>query len=49
MSRKDASPSHQHGVSDVIGIVLCLTGLLLLCALLSYDPKDLTANYDRAQ
>src|SRR5208283_5109415 len=43
MPRKDASQSHQHGVHDVIGIVLCLTGLLLLCALLSYDPKDLSA------
>jgi S-DNA-T family DNA segregation ATPase FtsK/SpoIIIE len=43
MPRKDASQSHRHGVNDVIGIVLCLTGLLLLCALLSYDPKDLPA------
>jgi S-DNA-T family DNA segregation ATPase FtsK/SpoIIIE len=43
MPRKDASQSRQHGVHDVIGIVLCLTGLLLLCTLLSYDPKDLPA------
>jgi len=43
MPRKDASQSHQHGINDVIGIVLCLTGLLLLCALISYDPKDLPA------
>ena len=45
MPRKDAARSHQHGVNDVIGIGLCLTGLLLLCALLSYDPKDLQLNH----
>jgi S-DNA-T family DNA segregation ATPase FtsK/SpoIIIE len=45
MPRKDAAQSHQHGVNDVIGIVLCLTGLLLLCALLSFDPRDLPANH----
>jgi S-DNA-T family DNA segregation ATPase FtsK/SpoIIIE len=41
MPRKDATQSHQHGVNDVIGIVLCLAGLLLLCALFSYDPNDI--------
>ena len=45
MPRKDATRSHQHGLNDVIGIVLCLTALLLLCALLSYDPRDLPANH----
>jgi S-DNA-T family DNA segregation ATPase FtsK/SpoIIIE len=43
MPRKDAAQSHRHGVNDVIGIVLCFAGLLLLCALFSYDPKDLQA------
>ncbi|HXR06343.1 MAG TPA: DNA translocase FtsK, partial [Candidatus Acidoferrum sp.] len=45
MPRKEAARSHPHGLNDVIGIVLCLTALLLLCALLSYDPRDLPANH----
>jgi S-DNA-T family DNA segregation ATPase FtsK/SpoIIIE len=48
MPRKDAARSHQHGLNDVIGIALCLTGLLLLCALLSYDPRDLQVNHTAA-
>jgi S-DNA-T family DNA segregation ATPase FtsK/SpoIIIE len=42
MARKDASRSRPAGNHPVIGIVLGVAGLLLLCALLSYDPRDLT-------
>jgi len=48
MPRKDAAQPHQHGVHDVIGVVLCLAGLLLLCALISYDPKDLPGTVSTA-
>src|SRR5271169_4020233 len=41
MARKDAGRSRPHEVNVVIGIVLGSAGLLLLCALLSYDWKDL--------
>jgi DNA segregation ATPase FtsK/SpoIIIE, S-DNA-T family len=45
MARKDAAQSKSHGLSDVIGILLGTVALLLLVALLSYDPRDLAANY----
>ena len=42
MPRKDATRPQPHGVNHaVIGIVLGMAGLLLLCALLTCDPKDL--------
>jgi S-DNA-T family DNA segregation ATPase FtsK/SpoIIIE len=44
MTRRDAPQSHPHGFNDVIGIVLGAAGLLLLVALLSYDPHDSAAN-----
>jgi S-DNA-T family DNA segregation ATPase FtsK/SpoIIIE len=40
MPRKDAAQSQSHGINDVIGIVLGLSGLLVLCALLSFAPND---------
>ncbi|HEX3718666.1 MAG TPA: DNA translocase FtsK [Verrucomicrobiae bacterium] len=44
MPRKDASKSQPHGLNDVIGIVLGAAALLLLVALLSYDPHDSALN-----
>jgi S-DNA-T family DNA segregation ATPase FtsK/SpoIIIE len=44
MARKEASRSQTHGLNDVIGIVLAAAALLLIVALLSYDPHDLAAN-----
>jgi S-DNA-T family DNA segregation ATPase FtsK/SpoIIIE len=41
MPRKDAAQPHQHGVNDVIGVVLCAAGLLLFFALFTYDPNDI--------
>jgi S-DNA-T family DNA segregation ATPase FtsK/SpoIIIE len=41
MARKDPAQPHQHGVNDVIGVVLCAAGLLLFFALFTYDPKDI--------
>jgi DNA segregation ATPase FtsK/SpoIIIE, S-DNA-T family len=45
MARKDSEQSHSHGLNDVIGILLGTAGLLLMVALLSYDPHDLAANF----
>ena len=45
MARKDAAQSQSHGLNDVIGILLATAALLLLLALLSYDPHDLAANF----
>jgi DNA segregation ATPase FtsK/SpoIIIE, S-DNA-T family len=44
MARKDATKSQTHALSDVIGIVLGASALLLLIALLSYDPRDSATN-----
>ncbi|HEX4120121.1 MAG TPA: DNA translocase FtsK [Verrucomicrobiae bacterium] len=45
MPRKDAAKSQSHGLNDVIGIVLGACALLLLVALLSYDPHDSALNF----
>ncbi len=48
MAKKPASegaPKH-HGLNDVIGIVLMGAALLLLVALLSYDPGDISTLQD---
>jgi DNA segregation ATPase FtsK/SpoIIIE, S-DNA-T family len=45
MARKDSTQSQPHGLNDVIGILLGAAALLLMVALLSYDPHDLTANF----
>lgn len=45
MARKGSEESYSHGLNDVIGIVLGTAGLLLIIALLSYDPHDLAANF----
>ncbi|HEY3915211.1 MAG TPA: DNA translocase FtsK 4TM domain-containing protein, partial [Verrucomicrobiae bacterium] len=44
MPRKDATKSQPHALNDVIGIVLGAAALLLLVALLSYDPHDSALN-----
>jgi S-DNA-T family DNA segregation ATPase FtsK/SpoIIIE len=48
MARKDsknvARQEHQRGFSDIIGIVLTATALLLLLAQLSFDRGDVSAN-----
>jgi S-DNA-T family DNA segregation ATPase FtsK/SpoIIIE len=44
MARKEASQSQPHGLNDVLGILLGAAALLLIVALLSYDPLDLDAN-----
>src|SRR5580698_8302638 len=44
MARKDSAQSQSHGLNDVIGILLGAAALLLMVALLSYDPRDLAAN-----
>lgn len=45
MARK-ASPNNEsaHGFNDIIGVVLMCFAALLLAALLSYHPKDVSAN-----
>jgi S-DNA-T family DNA segregation ATPase FtsK/SpoIIIE len=43
MARKAASGS-SHGFNDIIGIVLMGLAVLLLAALLSYHPRDVSAN-----
>ena len=43
MARKNAGDS-AHGFNDVIGLVLMGVSVLLLAALLSYNPRDLPAN-----
>jgi S-DNA-T family DNA segregation ATPase FtsK/SpoIIIE len=45
MARKDSAQSQSHGLNDVIGILLGAAALLLMVALLSYDPRDLAANF----
>ena len=44
MARKDEKKSQPHALNDVIGIVLGAAALLLLVALLSYDPHDSASN-----
>src|SRR5580658_6494360 len=44
MARKEATQTQSHGLHDVIGILLGAAALLLLVALLSYDPLDLGVN-----
>ena len=44
MARKESALSQPHGLNDVIGILLGTAALLLMVALLSYDPHDLAAN-----
>src|SRR5262252_145346 len=45
MARKTSAESHAaHGFNDIIGIVLTGFSLLLLVALLSYNPGDVSAN-----
>jgi S-DNA-T family DNA segregation ATPase FtsK/SpoIIIE len=44
MARKETPQSQSHGLNDVIGILLGAAALLLVVALLSYDPLDLAAN-----
>ncbi|MGA2749108.1 MAG: DNA translocase FtsK [Verrucomicrobiota bacterium] len=44
MARKDPAQSSLHALNDVIGIVLGAAALLLLVALLSYDPHDSAVN-----
>jgi DNA segregation ATPase FtsK/SpoIIIE, S-DNA-T family len=46
MARKEAPKSQSHTLSDVFGIVLGASALLLLVALLSYDPHDSAANFN---
>jgi S-DNA-T family DNA segregation ATPase FtsK/SpoIIIE len=45
MARKDSAQPQPHGLNDVIGILLATAALLLMVALLSYDARDLAANY----
>jgi S-DNA-T family DNA segregation ATPase FtsK/SpoIIIE len=45
MARKDPGQFQPHALSDVIGILLGTAALLLMVALLSYDPHDLAANF----
>ncbi len=44
MARKEATQTQSHGLHDVIGILLAAAALLLLVALLSYDPHDMGVN-----
>ncbi len=49
MAKKAAStPAPNRGFNDIIGIVLMGSAILLLIALLSYDPRDLRQNVDPA-
>src|ERR1700722_2890307 len=46
MAKKATPDSAEHnGFNDVVGIVLLGCAILLLIALLSYDPHDSPANY----
>jgi S-DNA-T family DNA segregation ATPase FtsK/SpoIIIE len=45
MARKYSAQSQPHGLNDVIGILLGTAALLLMVALLSYDPRDLATNF----
>src|SRR4051812_22262792 len=45
MARKSSANSEStHGFNDIIGIVLMGFALLLLVSLLSYHPRDVSAN-----
>src|SRR5205809_5414091 len=44
MARKKPKAAHLRGLSDVIGIVLIASAVLLLVAQLSFDPNDVAAN-----
>src|SRR5271157_6509832 len=45
MARKASSDAESaHGFNDVVGLVLLACAVLLLAALLSYDPHDLASN-----
>lgn len=44
MARKLSVKESSRGFNDIIGIVLMCCAVLLLGALLSYDPKDVSAN-----
>ncbi len=45
MARKaSADSSSGHGFNDIIGIILMGASLLLLVALVTYDPRDVSAN-----
>jgi len=43
MARKESARSRPVGHNVVLGMVLGVAGLLLFCALISYDPRDLAA------
>jgi S-DNA-T family DNA segregation ATPase FtsK/SpoIIIE len=46
MARKStAETDSHHGFNDIVGIVLLGVAALLLIALLSYDPHDISSNY----
>ena len=45
MARKGSSNSESaHGFNDIIGIVLLAVAVLLLVALISYNPRDISHN-----
>jgi len=45
MARKDSEPTPQpRGFRDVVGIILVFTAVGLTTALLTYDPRDVSAN-----
>ncbi len=44
MARKEEARTQSHGLNDVIGILLAGAALLLIVALLSYDPLDMEVN-----
>ncbi|MEY4386931.1 MAG: hypothetical protein RLY20_2214 [Verrucomicrobiota bacterium] len=46
MARKSSGESQSHhGLNDVVGIILLGLAILLLVAMLSYDPHDIPSNY----
>ena len=50
MARKSSGESqHQHGLNDVVGIILLGLAILLLVAMLSYDSRDIPSNYVSTQ
>src|SRR6516162_6660110 len=50
MARKStADNKSQHGLNDVVGLVLLGSAALLLAAMLSCDPHDISANYVSSQ
>src|SRR3989442_5911973 len=44
MARKQSQAERHHGFDDITGIVLLGIAALLLVALLSYHPRDVSAN-----